>query len=410
MSPLLPRRADNVSFMLAERPWEELPALIAPAMRPGLKTLADEMIETIRATVPAYSRPLEGAVAEGVRLGVEGALSQFLDVVEGGHEGPLPERELYAELGRGEAREGRRLEALLAAYRIGARVAWRRAAARARELELDGDMLALLAESIFAYIDELSAASAEGYAREQSATAGEADRRRSAFARLLIQHPPADPAQLELAARDAGTELPERFAAVVWAPREDDRTASWLPLGALAVADGELSYALVPDPDAPMRRLEISRAFGRRTAALGPSVPWQDAARSALRATEVHKLISAGAIAADGLVRAEDHLVTLLLERDPSLLSELAERRLAPLTDATASARGRLLETLEAWLEHQGSVPDVARAIHVHPQTVRYRLNQLRTLFGDDLDDPDARFELMIVTRARGLRGRSWRG
>ena len=172
--------------------------------------------------------------------------------------GPLPERELYAELGRGEAREGRSLEALLAAYRIGARVAWRRAAARARELELDGETLALLAESIFAYIDELSAASAEGFAREQSAAAGEADRRRAALARLLIQHPPADPAQIELAARDAGTELPDRFAAVVWAPREDDRTASWLPLGSLAVADGELSYALVPDPDAPMRRAEIT--------------------------------------------------------------------------------------------------------------------------------------------------------
>ena len=60
--------------------------------------------------------------------------------------------------------------------------------------------------------------------------------------------------------------------------------------------------------------------------------------------------------------------------------------------------------------EHHGSVPEVARALHVHPQTVRYRLNQLRNLFGDDLDDPDARFELMVVTRARGLRGESWPG
>jgi DNA-binding PucR family transcriptional regulator len=139
-------------------------------------------------------------------------------------------------------------------------------------------------------------------------------------------------------------------------------------------------------------------------------VRWQDAARSALRATEVHRLIASGAIVAAGLVRAEDHLTTLLIERDPSLLGELAERRLAPLTAASASARGRLLETLEAWLEHHGSVPDVARAIHVHPQTVRYRLNQLRELFGDDLDDPDARFELMVVTRARTLRGESWPG
>ena len=115
--------------------------------------------------------------------------------------------------------------------------------------------------------------------------------------------------------------------------------------------------------------------------------------------------MSAGAIEAAGLVRAEDHLTTLLIERDPSLLSELAERRLAPLTETTPAARARLLETLEAWLEHHGSVPEVARAIHVHPQTVRYRLNQLRNLFGDDLDDPAARFELMVVTRARTLRG-----
>jgi DNA-binding PucR family transcriptional regulator len=107
-------------------------------------------------------------------------------------------------------------------------------------------------------------------------------------------------------------------------------------------------------------------------------------------------------------VWAQEHLTTLLIERDPSLLAELAERRLAPLATATPAARERLLETLGAWLEHHGSVPDVARAIHVHPQTVRYRLNQLRGLFGDDLDDPEARFELLVVTRARGLRGRSW--
>ena len=397
--------------MLAERPWEELPALIAPAMRPGLKALAEEMILAIRATVPAYAQPLEGAVAEGVRAGVEGALSQFLDVVEEGHAGPLPERELYAELGRGEAREGRSLEALLAAYRVGARVAWRRAAARARELEIDDEMLALLAESIFAYIDELSAASAEGFAREQSAAAGEADRRRAALARLLIRHPPADPAEIELAARDAGMELPDRFAAVVWAPREDDRTASWLPMGSLAVADGELSYALVPDPDAPMRRAEISARLrpprrGARPLGAVAGRGAQRAARDRGAPADRRRARSPP----QGLVRAEDHLTTLLIERDPSLLSELAERRLAPLTEASASARGRLLETLEAWLEHHGSVPDVARAIHVHPQTVRYRLNQLRDLFGDDLDDPDARFELMVVTRARTLRGESWPG
>jgi DNA-binding PucR family transcriptional regulator len=105
-------------------------------------------------------------------------------------------------------------------------------------------------------------------------------------------------------------------------------------------------------------------------------------------------------------VFADDHLTTLLLEHDPSLIAELAERRLAPLADATPAQRERLLETLGAWLLHHGSVPDVARAIHVHPQTVRYRLTRHRELF--DLEDPEARFELLLVTRARGLGLGSW--
>ena len=35
--------------------------------------------------------------------------------------------------------------------------------------------------------------------------------------------------------------------------------------------------------------------------------------------------------------------------------------------------------------------------LFVHPQTVSYRLNRLRQLLGDDLDDPTARFELLLV-------------
>ncbi|HEX5980736.1 MAG TPA: helix-turn-helix domain-containing protein [Thermoleophilaceae bacterium] len=47
--------------------------------------------------------------------------------------------------------------------------------------------------------------------------------------------------------------------------------------------------------------------------------------------------------------------------------------------------------------------PEVARALHVHPQTVRYRLARLRELFGERLDAPDGRFELELALRARQL-------
>jgi DNA-binding PucR family transcriptional regulator len=56
--------------------------------------------------------------------------------------------------------------------------------------------------------------------------------------------------------------------------------------------------------------------------------------------------------------------------------------------------------TLLAWLEHQGRTDAVARALHVHPQTVRYRMARVRDLLGDALDRPERRFELELALRA----------
>ena len=59
-----------------------------------------------------------------------------------------------------------------------------------------------------------------------------------------------------------------------------------------------------------------------------------------------------------------------------------------------------LRETLRAWLDHPGQVATVAERLHVHPQTVRYRVAQLRELFGEALEDADARFEMSLALRA----------
>jgi hypothetical protein len=47
------------------------------------------------------------------------------------------------------------------------------------------------------------------------------------------------------------------------------------------------------------------------------------------------------------------------------------------------------LRPLAAWLDHQRHTPRIAEALHVHPQTVRYRIAKLRELLGDTIDDPD---------------------
>jgi DNA-binding PucR family transcriptional regulator len=73
---------------------------------------------------------------------------------------------------------------------------------------------------------------------------------------------------------------------------------------------------------------------------------------------------------------------------------------LAPLAPLAPGPRDRLVVTLRAWLDQPGQVQAVAAALDVHPQTVRYRLKQLRELFGERLEDPEARFELALALRA----------
>ncbi len=386
------------------QPWEAVPHEIAARLRPYVPRTRDAIIDGIRAEVPAYARPLEGAFGAGVRTGVEQALDEFLALVENPAHDRSQGREVYVALGRGEAREGRTLEALLAAYRIGARIAWRHLAVDARREGVDSESLALLAESIFAYIDELSAFSAEGHAQEQALAAAESDRLRRRLVRLLIDPRPAEPAAVEAAAREAGWELPESVAVLVWRTTRR-RVASRLPAGSIVAPVDELSCAVVPDPAGPGRLRELRAALRERPAALGPEVGWQRTALSAQQAFAAYGLLEEGRISGDVLIASEEYLPELILHRDRNLVEALRHRALAPLDVETARSRERLGDTLRAWLDHQGGVPATAAALHVHPQTVRYRISRLRELFGERLDDPRARFELELALRSESHGG-----
>jgi len=385
----------------AERPWDDLPPATAAALRPELPGLADETIAAIRESVPEYARDLEGPFGQALRVGVGEALRQFVEMVERPGTGRGPGRDVYVALGRGEMRAGRSLDALLAAYRLGARVAWRRLADAGESAGLEPRTLYLLAESIFAYIDEISGESIEGYVSEQAAAAGERQRRRRRLAALLIQQPPADPAAVETEAAEAGWPLPRELAAVFAADGDADRLALRLGEGTIAAPAPPGVCALVPDPEAPGRRQELLAAAGGRPMALGPTVLWAEAATSAARARLAAKLAADGVIGeGGGLIAADDHSLTLLTHADSRLAADLAARALEPLDGETAASRARLSNTLHVWLREQGRTDAVARALHVHPQTVRYRLARLRELFGEVLERPDGRFELEVALRA----------
>jgi hypothetical protein len=357
-----------------------LPREADAALAPHLPALAEEVVAAIAAEVPDYRRPLARG-SRAVRRGVEEALAHFVDLARGDAGASLG----AAELGRAELRAGRSLDALLSAYRVGARVAWRRLASLGLAAGLAPETLVILAESIFAYIDELSAASAEGYAREQAERAGELERRRRTLVELLVATRAADPAAVTAAADAAHWRVPAELTVAV------AREAPALPPHMLSAPVEGLVCAIGPRDD-------LRRSL-RGAAGIGPTVSWAEAGRSFRLACAALALAEDRGAAAP--VLADEHRVALLWRAEPALVTALASERLAPLQDETAGSRARLEATLLAWLRHAGTVTAAADELGVHPQTVRYRLGRLRELLGPALDDPDARFELELVLRAR---------
>ncbi|MFN2617677.1 MAG: PucR family transcriptional regulator [Thermoleophilaceae bacterium] len=377
-----------------------LPPEAAEVMRPLLPALSEEIVEAIGRQVEPYQRPLEGPFGRAVRTGTERALNRFLDLItEPGSEDREGGR-IYVQLGRGEFREGRSLDALLAAYRLGARLAWRRFAAAGDAAGLPPEAMYRLGEAIFAYIDELSAESAEGYAQAQSAAEGERSRRRRELVALLGRQPPAEEAAVRELAAQVGWELPERLAALVTAEHDEVRLATRLGSGVIAASFEDRTVALIPDPDAPGRRAQLDAAVERRAAALGPAVTWRRARSSLERAELAHRLQRDGRLPPEGLVSADEHLPELMVHGDRDLAEHLAETELAPLRALADGPRRKLEATLRAWLDYRGRPEEVAHHLGVHPQTVRYRLNQLRELFGRRLEDPEQRLALSLALRA----------
>ncbi|MFF4622967.1 PucR family transcriptional regulator [Nonomuraea jabiensis] len=368
------------------------------ALRAGIGRVSAEVIEEIQTRIPEYARPSDEIYIKVVRMAVEQAIEGFLDRVE--NPGAPWDPEPFRLIGRGEAAEGRNLEPLQAAMRLGARVCWRRLTELAEPLRLSPQTLYDLGEAIFVYLDQLADAAAEGFEESRAHAAGETERRRARLLDLLLSRPPASAEAIAELAKAAGWRQPRTVACVAFDDRHAAYRAPALPPDVLTGLDRPVPCLLAPDPTGPGQAQLLDQALRGRQAAIGPAVPLSAAATSLRWAREALELSRRG-ILPRGPLRCADHMATLVVFKDEELVGTLAEARLAPLADLRPAQQDRLAETLLAWLRHGRGAGEVAARLHVHPQTVRYRLRQLEELFGDQLADPDIRFELEIALRAR---------
>jgi len=364
--------------------------------------LARRMVEVFREEIPLYARLPQEQLDGEIRGVVGDNLALFFRTLRAGRP---PAADELAELRQSAARRAEErvpLDAVLTAYHIGGRLSWQALVEAARPGETDA--LVAAGDRVLAYVQAVTAAVAAAYLDEQQAIYGEERDAHRALAQALLSGAPAEglaarlgvtlaPAYLVLALH-IGEHPDELDSGVVGAVagrrklrRVTERLADETGRPVLGLLDAAGGAVLVPSTvgELPARRAGLDALLRELADAAGSSVTAGVAAcdeRSALGST--------AAQAREVLQLARR------LERPPGvyqLADVLLEYQLTRASDALPQLGGLLdplarnpdlLTTLEVYVEEDLDRRRTSARLHVHPNTLDYRVRRIVELTGLD--------------------------
>lgn len=137
--------------------------------------------------------------------------------------------------------------------------------------------------------------------------------------------------------------------------------------------------------------------FGARGTANGSMRGLTEEARQARRVAER----STTPVSVTTRDEVDSHVV-LLAGLPDSVRAGYHQRLLGPLLDYDARHRTELMQTLECFLAHSGSWSVAAQKLHLHVNTLRYRVGRIEQLTGRDLNRLEHQVDLFLALRARG--------
>ncbi|MEU8118613.1 helix-turn-helix domain-containing protein [Spirillospora sp. NPDC049024] len=375
-------------------------ARIAGDLREHVPDIAAEAVCRIERRLPEFFRPHDHRYAKAVQVCVERAIDHFLELMADPAAPSAEVAEFWRQVGVGEASEGRTLDSWQAATRIGTGLGVERLAERAERVghRMSPATIAAIANAALDYVNQVAAIVAEGHADAAARAAGARQEHRRHLLDLLLNG--ASSAELKEAAREADWAPPRTLAVVALRENGPDARHPALPPDVLPGLHLGEPCLVVPDPEGPGRTRMLERQLHGWTAAIGPAVGVDEVGTSLRLARETLELACQGLISGASPIPAERHMPILVMMRERALVEKVIARRLAPLLRARPAQRYRLAETLLACLEHGFNATEVAGHLHLHPQTVRYRLRQLDDLFGDAVEASSDRLELHMALRA----------
>lgn len=367
-------------------------------VRQHLDAVVEQMLEHYRTEIPAYQDLPSPLIDADVREVSRRNLLAFLAGLD--QPGPLDptEDEWLRAVGARRAEQGLALADVLHAYRAGARIVWgalMQDGAKLRTLsQLD---VGNLAAALLDFLDRVSTAVEEAYFEEWQAHVFRTARRRSDLADELVGQ--ADPVAVRRLAAEAGVVLPD-LVAVACLPSGCHAPATadeGLP-GFLAEVQGRSIFLL----DATVPGEAMDALADRCAAVLGYAEPraWTDGLGAAF--ISASRTADLGArLRLTGAVSAHQMAAQRLLTADSDAAQLLYESSFGAL--ARVDRSGELLRTVESYLESGCNLTAAAEQLHVHPNTVKYRLRMAHERGGVVLDSPDQRFAALLALRSRRL-------
>ena len=295
--------------------------------------------------------------------------------------------------GRARAEQGVPLEPVMQAFRIGGRFIWDVLIEHADPATRDSMLRS--AADIWAISDTLAAAVIDAYRETVNDRARVDTQVRAALLDTLLDGS-GDPAGLWDAARLLRLPRQGRFVVVsaeCLSPGEESvpRVESLLHRADVASAwrvdasrqEGIVALRARFDVDrltATVGEIAVARAgFSSTFARL------DDTARAV---RDARLACAAGTPGSRTVTRFAEHPVAVLLASTPDAAAALARHVLGKVLDLPADDRAMLIDTVRTWLAEAGSTSAAAGRLHMHRNTVRYRLRRIEELTGRDLTKP----------------------
>jgi hypothetical protein len=341
-----------------------------------------EMAGAFKSEITAFER-LSDASQEDIIEGVERNLLRWQRWLSSGAVPANSDFDPLRDWARTRANEGVRLEDLLRAFGLGGQVGWELIRRYARSDEADALLDA--AGMLMRYIDRISTVVADTYLAERELLVSEEERRTRYLLDRLATEADMDANDRELAER-LGVPLESGyspFAIVVpgLPPRRHAALAARLRQRGwgLAVTAGDRVVGLT------WKALTLADLDERPDVILAIAEPMPREELAEAREDLVLLAEYGRRVGLRGRMRAEDHLLEILVLRSPRPAARLRSKVLAPLGDPE---HGELMRTLNALISLRFDRAATSAALHIHRNTLAYRIRRIEEIAGLDLHSP----------------------